>query len=57
MLKSNRLIVVLFLLIALTAMSVPAQTTNSSITGRVIDTKDAHVPGANVSHANHPAVQ
>jgi hypothetical protein len=57
MLKSNRLIVVLFLLIALTAMSVPAQTTNSSITGRVIDPKDAHVPGANVSHANHPAVQ
>ena len=52
MLKSTRLIFVLFVLLALNALSVSAQTSTSSISGRVFDSRDAIVPGASVTITN-----
>ena len=52
MLKFTRLISVLFVLLALTALSVSAQTSTSSISGRVVDSRDAIVPGASVIITN-----
>ena len=52
MLKAPRPIYLLFLLFALTTVSVLAQTSTSSITGRVVDSKDAIVPGATITVTN-----
>jgi hypothetical protein len=52
MLKATRPISLLFVLFALTTVSVLAQTSTSSITGRVVDSKDAILPGATVTVTN-----
>lgn len=52
MLKFTRPISLLFVLFALTTASVSAQTGTSSITGRVVDSKDAILPGATVTVTN-----
>ena len=52
MLKATRPISLLFVLFALTTFSVLAQTSTSSITGRVVDSKDAILPGATVTVTN-----
>ncbi len=52
MLKFTRPISLLFLIFALTTVSVLAQTSTSSITGRVVDSRDAILPGATVTVTN-----
>src|ERR1700694_5387007 len=52
MLKSTRLIFVLFLLLAVTVLPSIAQTGTSRITGRIGDSKGATVPGASVTVTN-----
>jgi len=52
MLKFTRPISLLFVLFALTTVSVLAQTSTSSITGRLVDSKDAILPGATVTVTN-----
>src|SRR6266850_2198173 len=52
MLKAKRPISLLFILLALTTVSVLAQTSTSSITGRVVDSKEAILPGATVTVTN-----
>jgi len=52
MFTSTRLFSVLFVLLALTVVSISGQTSNSSITGRVVDSREAIVPGATVTATN-----
>src|SRR3989449_8673299 len=52
MLKLTRPIFLLFVILSLTTVSIFAQTSTSSITGRVVDSKDAIVPGATVTVTN-----
>jgi hypothetical protein len=52
MLKATRPISLLFVLFALTTVSALGQTSTSSITGRVVDSKDAILPGATVTVTN-----
>ena len=52
MLKFTRPIYLLFVFFALTSISALAQTSTSSITGRVVDSKEAILPGAAVSVTN-----
>lgn len=52
MLKATRPIFILFVLFALTTVAVFAQTSTSSITGRIVDSKQAILPGATVTVTN-----
>ncbi len=52
MLKFTRPIYLLFVFFALTSISALAQTSTSSITGRVVDSKEAILPGAAVTVTN-----
>jgi hypothetical protein len=52
MLKATRPISLLFVIFALTTVSTLAQTSTSSITGRVVDSKEAVLPGATVTVTN-----
>lgn len=52
MMKFTRPISLLLVLFALTTVSVLAQTSTSSITGRVVDSRDAILPGATVIVTN-----
>ncbi|MGI8836451.1 MAG: carboxypeptidase-like regulatory domain-containing protein [Pyrinomonadaceae bacterium] len=52
MLNCTRSILVLFVLLASSAPVALAQTGTSRISGRVVDTKEASVPGASVTVTN-----